>query len=127
MEDEIDKIFKESKEIYAEWIESNNYPSLSEFIQSAVILVRKCDNEFVAYFPNEQKDGLDEIKKHFILPSNKFPTSQKIFELCESQFEVQMWGLKILKDLNKLNKKEITLNEFFEQNPEIKKDNDFKN
>ena len=119
---EIEEMFKELFKIREEWVVSSNNPSLSEFIQSSVILVRKFDNELVAWFPNSY-ENIDEIKNAFTLPTSEHDVEKKRFELCESQYDFQMWGLKIKRDLNELNKKDITLDEFLERNPEIKKGN----
>lgn len=119
----IDNIFKELRKIRQKWEESYNYPSLSEFIQSSAILIRIVDNEPIVWSPsyyNHLKD-LNIVKKSFRLPNDEDNIDKKLFDLCESQYEFQMLGLKIKKDLKELNNKEITLNEFLDRNPEIDK------
>ena len=118
---EFDKMFDKLCALNSEWMTREDLPSLSEFIQSSVILVRKSDNRCVAYFPG-QYDGadMDRFKSRLRLPNDEDDPESKRFGLCESQYEFQMWGLKLQKDVIKLNKKEITEEDFKKMHPDVK-------
>ncbi len=117
---EIEEIFKELQKIRVEWLASDNNPSLSEFMQSSAILIRKSDNEPVPFHPN-MCTGTEEWEQYFRLPTISENVEKERFRLCESQYQFQMHGLEIMRDINKVNKKEITIDEFIEKHPDIEK------
>jgi len=118
---EITEIFKELNKIGTEWNTRVNPPSLSEFMQSAKIVIRITDNEPQYFFPSiYDTRTIEDLRPYFRLQTNE-DNVEKIFEFFEKQYEFLMWMWEMKKDLKELNNKKITVDEFLQRNPEIKK------